>query len=42
MKIDNHVHIGVAPFCYVNGWSPYALGLSDDLRERVCLRNTLA
>ena len=33
MKIDNHVHIGVDPFFYVNGWSPYALGLPEFLVE---------
>lgn len=25
MRIDNHVHIGVDPLFYANGWSPYAL-----------------
>jgi len=33
MKIDNHVHIGVDPCFYVNGWSPYALGLPEFLVE---------
>ena len=31
MKIDNHVHIGVDPLFYLNGWSPYALGLPEYL-----------
>lgn len=25
--IDNHVHIGVDPLFYINGWSPYSLDL---------------
>jgi len=33
MKIDNHVHIGVDPLFYVNGWSPYALDVSRLLGE---------
>lgn len=27
MKIDNHVHIGVDPLFYFQGWSPYCLDL---------------
>lgn len=27
MKIDNHVHIGVDPLFYLQGWSPYCLDL---------------
>ncbi|MCX6969938.1 MAG: amidohydrolase family protein [Verrucomicrobia bacterium] len=33
MKIDNHVHIGVDPLFYLNGWSPYALDLPEFLGE---------
>jgi predicted TIM-barrel fold metal-dependent hydrolase len=33
MKIDNHVHIGVDPLFYLNGWSPYSLGLAEFLVE---------
>lgn len=33
MKIDNHVHIGADPLFYLNGWSPYALGLAEFLVE---------
>lgn len=33
MKIDNHVHIGVDPLFYVNGWSPYALDVPRLLAE---------
>jgi predicted TIM-barrel fold metal-dependent hydrolase len=33
MKIDCHVHIGVDPLFYVNGWSPYALDLEGMLRH---------
>lgn len=33
MKIDNHVHIGIDPLFYVNGWSPYALDVPRLLGE---------
>lgn len=33
MRIDNHVHIGVDPLFYVNGWSPYALDVPRLLAE---------
>ncbi len=33
MKIDCHAHIGVDPLFYLNGWSPYALGLPEYLVE---------
>lgn len=33
MRIDNHVHIGVDPLFYVNGWSPYALDVPGLLGE---------
>lgn len=33
MRIDNHVHIGVDPLFYVNGWSPYALEVPGLLGE---------
>jgi predicted TIM-barrel fold metal-dependent hydrolase len=29
MKIDNHVHIGVDPLFYLQGWSPYCLDLKQ-------------
>jgi len=33
MKIDCHVHLGVCPLFYFQGWSPYALGLPEFLVE---------
>lgn len=33
MKIDNHVHIGVDPLFYLQGWSPYALDLTRLFNE---------
>lgn len=33
MRIDNHVHIGVEPLFYVNGWSPYALDVPRLMME---------
>lgn len=33
MKIDNHVHIGVDPLFYLQGWSPYALDLQRLFNE---------
>jgi predicted TIM-barrel fold metal-dependent hydrolase len=31
--IDNHVHIGVDPLFYLNGWSPYCLDIERLLNE---------
>lgn len=33
MKIDNHIHIGVEPLFYLNGWSPFCLDLTRMLEE---------
>lgn len=33
MRFDNHVHLGVDPLFYVNGWSPYALDVPRLLGE---------
>lgn len=33
MKIDNHVHIGVDPLFYYQGWSPYCLDLIRLMEE---------